>query len=393
MKFDHVYLGTWFPRTTLHLKELYRFLKNKSGVEGLRQDKIRSYWEALDLKSVSFHEGKNFDHLDIQCRDIDISLTEDGAILFRYSSADYHQAVKVLGEFYTKSFGPALNYLFSRGAPIPKQLTNIEEVYPLILLTSTMTSHDIAQKFFQSINETCVSSVSSRNLTIYYGTKSNVVNFKQPTNKINQHFLNDLLITIVFFREFENLLAGYISSHRLIWDEISKLRESNSLRYSDFPMVRYRMLDFLKTLSFGMARLEQMDDIIAARQKILGDDIKQELAALSIDRFEHLQSDRKYVSHLWQMTIEYAQGTLNLLELLFEENTQRELSALKFITLIGALAGFFGMNIAFPWEERWPMIFSSSVWVVIIIGLAALAFYYILKLFVYNRRFEIKKPV
>lgn len=393
MKFDHVYLGTWFPRTTLHLKELYRFLKNKSGIEGLKHDKIQTYWSALDLQSVSFHEDRNFDHLDIRCRDIDISITEDGAILFRYASADYHQAIKALGEFYAKSFGPALNYLFSRGAPIPKQLTNIEDVYPLILLTSTMVSLPKAKKFFQSINETCVSSVSSKNLTIYYGTKSNVINIKQPAQKINQHFLNDLLITIVFFREFENLLAGYIASHRIIWDEISQLRESNSLRYSDFPMVRYRMLDFLKTLSFGMARLEQMDDIITARQKILGDDIKQELTALSIDRFEHLQSDRKYVSHLWQMTIEYAQGTLNLLELLFEENTQRELSALKLITLIGALAGFFGMNIAFPWEERWPMIFGSSIWVVIIIGLVAVAFYYILKLFVYNRRFEIKKPV
>jgi hypothetical protein len=42
------------------------------------------------------------------------------------------------------------------------------------------------------------------------------------------------------------------------------------------------------------------------------------------------------------MTIEYVQGTFDLFKYLYEENTQREWGALKYITLVGVLTSFFG---------------------------------------------------
>ena len=138
------------------------------------------------------------------------------------------------------------------------------------------------------------------------------------------------------------------------------------------------------------ARLQQMEDIIETKKAIHQSKESSELVDLKIDRIDNFIGDVKYVKDLWEMTIGYAKDTLHLLESLSQENIQKELSALKFITLIGAITSFFGMNIAFPWEERWPSIFHSSFVVMGIIILISFAFYYFLRIFIYNRRFKLR---
>ena len=139
------------------------------------------------------------------------------------------------------------------------------------------------------------------------------------------------------------------------------------------------------------ARINQMEDIILTVR-----DIKNNVKTKDADeiktanRINNLIGDMKYIKYLWEMTTDYAKDTLNLVESLSQESIQRELSALKFVTLIGAITSFFGMNIAFPWEERWPEIFQSSFVVIFIIILSSLTFYYFLKTFVYNRKFKLK---
>lgn len=109
-----------------------------------------------------------------------------------------------------------------------------------------------------------------------------------------------------------------------------------------------------------------------------------------MDRFELLTASQKYVAHLWQMTIDYATSTIKLLDSLYTENTQKELSALRMITILGVITGFFGMNIAFPWEDRWSDIFSSSLMVLGVMAILAAIGYSIIKIRIYNRKFKIQ---
>jgi membrane protein YdbS with pleckstrin-like domain len=71
------------------------------------------------------------------------------------------------------------------------------------------------------------------------------------------------------------------------------------------------------------------------------------------------------------------------------ENTQRELRLLQQVTIASMLVGFFGMNIAFPWEERWPNTFLSSFMVFGIIIIMMIVFCQIIKRVISNRRFRI----
>lgn len=388
IKLEGVYLGTWIQRTSIHLEEIYRFLKNREGIKGLDPKKLDELWERLKTQEVIFHEETEFDFLEAKCGRATVSITEDGIILLSFPPGEIRQTMTELERFYSGQFGPVLMYLFSRGAPLPKELKEVREAYPILLAVRSSSDAE-AKELLKELDDQLISSVHSEDVDIFSGQKVNLFNMRGET--IDKDVLEEFLRNIVFFREFKNQLSHYLNLHRSMWDQISNIRESKTIRYRDFPAVRQQILEFLKTLSFVKARIAQMGDIITARSSSINASLKDKLSDLGLNRFEHLGADRKYISHLWEMTISYVNGTLNLLESLFQENTQRELAAVKFITFIAAITGFFGMNIAFPWEERWRNIFPSSLAVVALIIITCAVFYYLIKIFVYNRSFKIRK--
>jgi len=125
------------------------------------------------------------------------------------------------------------------------------------------------------------------------------------------------------------------------------------------------------------------------RETMTTDSFRDALARIWLYRFDALKAERGYVKNLWDMTEEYIKGTLALLDSLFSENTQRELQALKFVTVIAAVTSFFGMNIAFPWEDRWTDVSNSSFFVVGLMFVVVVGFQWILQRVIYYRYFTI----
>ena len=58
-------------------------------------------------------------------------------------------------------------------------------------------------------------------------------------------------------------------------------------------------------------------------------------------------------------------------------------------TFVAALTGFFGMNIAFPWDAEWGALQADSYAVAFVIFTGAALFYLLLKIGLLNRRFII----
>lgn len=390
MNIKNIYLGTWFQRTSLHLEEIYNFLKFKKGIPGLDQTIIEDNWKKLKLENLCFHKETEFDFLEFFCGHTRITITEDGIILMsRESEDDFLTDLKKITDYYSGSLGPAIAYLFSRGAPLPKELNHVSEIYPILITGIGMEKKDI-DLCYKQIQDSTNSIVSHKELSIYLGNKMNILNFDN-VEVFQRKFYDEIIRHLVFFREFEIQLEDYLHLHRNMWEKVSIIREKREIRYRDFPRVREEILDFLKTLSFVKARLAQMYTILEERESSINPEIRKILVNLGFDRYKFLRANEEYIEHLWQMTIEYVEGTFDLLRYLYEENTQRELGTLKYITLIGVLTSFFGMNIAFPWEERWPNVFDSSLEVVLLIFVIAICFYFFLKFFIYNRSFRIKR--
>lgn len=391
MKIEKLYLTLWFQRTSIHLREIFDFIKNRRKFAHLDQRKLERFREKLCVKKVLYYEKSNLDMLEILCKDINIMITEDGLIFLSLKVKNYKKDWQKLEDFYDNSFGPAISYLFSAGAPLPKDIVHSEKIHPIFLVAKDISERKI-KALLKQRNDDLISFSKGRGIQVFFGDQLIILNVEDQ-KKFRKADLEDVLGNLVFFREFEKQLGHYLRLHRSMWDKISKIRESKSIRYHDFPNVRQKIMEYIKILSFVKARLAQMHDILIAREKSVALANSEVLIALNLYRFDHLEASQKYVSDLWQMTFDYVEGTLKILEHLYEENTQRELGTLKFITLVGAIAGFFGMNIAFPWEERWPNVFLSSLVVFVLILVTSLIFYVFLRLTIHNRKFQIKKEV
>ncbi len=389
MKIKQVYLGTWFQRTSLHLKELFQFLKYKKFAVELDKKRMEHLWESLKIKEVEFIGNNEFDEVVAYCRNVILSVTEDGIILLTTEEKDIKKAKKILESFYTEFLAPALTFLFSKGAPLPKILDQASASYPLLCVTEGAKERDIL-KLYEQNNDELITRLQGGHLQVCLGDEISIFQIEKP-RKFSVEHTRELLHYVTFFREFEKQLKKYLFLHRTMWEEITAIREAEEMLYKDFPRIREQILLHMKTLSFVKARLAQMKDIMQEREHTIDPHIKEELKSLGLLKFDHLIANQKYITHLWQMTIEYVKSSLSLLESLYQENTQKELNAIKFITFGALVTGFFGMNIAFPWEDRWLDAKWSSVVVIFIILSLMLSFYYILKIAIYNRNFLVSK--
>lgn len=389
MNINRIYLGTWLPRTTMHLKEVYYFFKDGSGID-LDQSKLKHLRNQLNIKDLIFNNNPDFDNLKFSSENITVTITEDGIILVMLSQvSDINIEIKKIESFYTDQLGPALSYLFSRGAPLPQTLLNIKEAYPKILVGQYFVPKEIGE-YLKGHDDALLTKISSDKLTLFYGEESEFIDISNAIIQQNyDELLDPLLICTIFLRSFSDLLKRYLQLHRSVWTEISLIRESKNLRYRDFTIVRNKILDILKTISFIRARLQQMNDILSLRNAFTPEILKQKLSTLGLDSFLTLEKSYQYMDSLWQMTADYGNSTMTLFESLLEENAQRELRLLQQITLAGMLVGFFGMNIAFPWEDRWLNTFPSSFIVVGIIILALGIFYLLIKRIILNRCFPV----
>ncbi len=388
MKIRSIYLGTWIPRTTLHLREVHHFLNGRFADLKFSEVKLRHLLDGLHPKQVKFFEQNDFAIVEATFENnITFKMFEDGVIFLRIPVTDVVKAQNILQTFYDSKLGPSLSFLFSSGAPLPKSLNFSEDLYPLLFVAPQATPGEI-KGLFMRVQDSVESHVASKSVDVYFGAHTDML---VTHTHLSDVVTDELLSHIVFLREFEKQLYGYIHTHRKIWDDISLIRDSKKIRFSEFSTVRNRILDSLNTLSYGRARIIQMGDIVEARVQLTGGKIRKTLETLGLDRYSNILTDQKYVLELWEMTIEHVKDTLNLLESLYQENTQRELNTLKFITLIAAITSFFGMNIAFPWDERWTQISTSSYVVVLLIIVVCVAFYFLLKQLIYNRYFTIQK--
>lgn len=387
MKIERVYLGAWNQRTNLHLEEVYRFLRGGEGVRGLDVEKTDGLRERLGADDVVFNETRVNDVRFTSGR-VSASLTEDGLLLLsNHEAAEPSSAIEALKSFQRNAIDPALAHLFSRGAPPPKTIAQIDDTNVALVVGRDIPESE-TKRLFALFKDEPHSRAAADGVSVEAGDELIIIDLDGAG--FSEEDLTFFVRDLVFFREFERQLHGYLRMHRRIWEEISRVREAREMRYRDFPAVRSTVMGFQKTLSIVKARLAQMEDIMAARKVAEAKGMAKLLANLGMYNFSSLFASKKYVAHLWEMTADFADDTLALLETLYQENTQRELNALKIITLMTALTSFFGMNIAFPWEDRWHDHESSAIFVVLLITAVAFAVYYALKALVHNRPFVIK---
>ena len=84
MKIAKVSVGGWFQRTTLHLSEIYDFLREGVSRLDLDNKKLFKYHKKLELKDVTY-EIDGLEYLNVTTNeDVYIKIFEDGLIVLSY---------------------------------------------------------------------------------------------------------------------------------------------------------------------------------------------------------------------------------------------------------------------------------------------------------------------
>ena len=128
MKISNVYIGGWFQRTMLQLSEIYDFLRDCKTQLALDPEKLTEFRKNLEIGKIDYGvSGEEYVEFTTALN-IKVKIFEDGLIVLNnqnVSEDTLFADIDHVQDYYEHRLTPAFNYLFSLGAPVPKELANM----------------------------------------------------------------------------------------------------------------------------------------------------------------------------------------------------------------------------------------------------------------------------
>lgn len=324
MKIDSLYIGGWFQRTMLQLSEIYDFLRTGESQLKLNKKKLLELRKSLDIGSVEYgvagEEFISFTTSEL----LRIKVFEDGLIVVgsdNVSEATLFSDVEHLKDYYEQKLSPAINYIFSLGAPVPKELAHIENIFPYFVVCDNATREDIAellskterQKYFEFDN---------KNYSVLRGDKYYFINNKKTSKAKIERYIEEQ----IFIREFKGQLHRYLNLHRIIWEKIDAVKDRAKVRGSDVVKFSTKLEGYAKTVTLIDGRIRQMSTYIATRERIAKQDKELE--------------DFK---DLWDMTRNYVNSAQKLFDGIKQDVTSSSINSLTIVTSMSAGAAILDL--------------------------------------------------
>lgn len=342
MKITNVYIGGWFQRTMLQLTEIYDFLRECKTQLKLDSEKLQEYRKNLAIGKIDYGvDGEEYIRFTT-AYDISVKIYEDGLICLNnhnVSEDTLFADLDKVTDYYENKLSPAFSYLFSLGAPVPKELANIETVYPYFIVFDKATKDQISelltrtekQKYFEFTNE---------RYDVVRGDKYYFINNKkQSLDKIEKYIEEQ-----VFIREFKGQLHRYLNLHRIIWEKIDNVKENAKVKGADIVKFSSKLEGYSKTINLIDGRINQMGTYISTREKIAKNDAElTEFLAISGYRFETLRDTLDYIKYLWDMTQTYVSSAQKLFSSLKSDVTSKSINSLTIVTSMSAGASIISL--------------------------------------------------
>lgn len=342
MKISNVYVGGWFQRTMLQLSEIYDFLRSGKSQLDLSQKKLDEYLKNLEIGNINYGvSGEEYVEFSTALN-IKVKIFEDGLIVLNnehVSEETLFADINRVTDYYEKRLSPAFSYIFSLGAPVPKELANIETVYPYFIVCEDVTKDEISnllskterQKYFEFNNNA---------YDVIRGDKYYFINNKKQSNENIERYIEEQ----IFIREFKGQLHRYLNLHRIIWEKIDKVKENVNVKGSEIVKFTSKLEGYAKTINLIDGRIKQMSTYISTREKIAKSDKDlTEFLAISGYRYETLRDTLDYIKSLWDMTKNYVSSAQKLFEGLKSDVTNKSVDSLTIVTSMGAGASIIGL--------------------------------------------------
>lgn len=342
MKITNVYIGGWFQRTMLQLTEIYDFLREGTSKLNLEQEKLDEFRKNLGIGKIDYGvAGEEYISFTTSAS-IAVKIFEDGLIILNNTNVSYDTLfadIDKVANYYETKLSPAISYLFSLGAPVPKELANIETVYPYFIVCDNITKDELSdllsrterQKYFEFVND---------KYEVVRGDKYYFINNKKQSFANIEKYIEEQ----VFIREFKGQLHRYLNLHRIIWEKIDSVKENANVKGSDIVKFTSKLEGYAKTINLIDGRINQMSTYISTREKIAkSDEELTEFLHISGFRYETLRDTLEYIKYLWAMTKNYVSSAQKLFDSIKQDVTSKSVDSLTIVTSMSAGASIISL--------------------------------------------------
>jgi hypothetical protein len=336
MKIQKVALGYWYQRTSLHLAEVNDFLLGEASPLDLKPEKIKHLRDELGIVSVK-SDIDVLERLDITFEhDITGRIYEDGLVLLSKEHHELNWDIAALTKFFEEKFLPAMNYLFSLGAPVPKELAGVTTPTPVFIVMSNATDKQ-AQEVFAPLQRN-FSEIRDKNVHILKGGNYYLINLLDGFDK-DEHLIESL----IFFKEFKAQLHHYLNLHRVLWEKIEDIKEKGSIKGKDVTAMRSQLESYKKTVELIGGRIDQMNLYIPTRSTIVNNNKWEKFLTRVLEfQYDNLDHNLMYIKSLWDMTTAYLDSAIQVFGEVASLSTRDSVNALTIISSIGVISGILG---------------------------------------------------
>ncbi|MBI5421230.1 MAG: hypothetical protein HZA35_02850 [Parcubacteria group bacterium] len=304
------------------------------------KEKLKTLQKALGIHSLEMNI-EDFEYVKlIEKQGIEITIYEDGLIVLNKNpESKLEKDIKALTSYYEEKLSPALSYIFSLGAPVPKELANIKTIYPYFVVLDNATKEDIEQ-LLKDFHQKKYFEIKADSFEIYRGDILYIINsLSEPFSNIGQ-FINEQ----IFIREFKGQVHRYLNLHRLIWEKIAEVKERGEIRGKDIGTFKNEIESYNKTINFIEARINQMGTYIHTRETIFKNkESLRHFANVLQFRYEALSDTLEYIKDLWTMTKNYVASAIKLFETLQAQSTNNSIQSLTVVTSMGVGASILSL--------------------------------------------------
>lgn len=342
MKVDGIYIGGWFQRTMLQLSEIYDFLRDCKSELKLDKEKLVELRNNLNIGSIDYSVS-GVEYIILTTGDnITVKIFEDGLVVLNSKEAKYDTLlsdVKKLENYYENKLSPAFSYLFSLGAPVPKELANIETVYPYFIVLDKANEEEIKELLLKSDKQKYFE-FDNKKYEVVRGDKFYYINNKSQNLENIERYIEEQ----IFIREFKGQLHRYLNIHRIIWEKIDDVKANTKVKGSDIVKFSTKLEAYAKTINLIDGRIKQMSTYLPTREKIAkSDEELEEFLKISGYRYETLRDTLTYIQYLWGMTQNYVQAAQRQFEGIKSDVTSKSVSSLTIVTSMSAGAAILGL--------------------------------------------------
>lgn len=339
MNIKSVYIGSWFPKTNIHLKELELFLKNNVVAEGLDLIEGKKLHRKLSAHHTVTHTNKDgLKHLHAECGSYGFTYYGDGLLVVKKPAVDVEKDMKEIVTFYREKLSPTLAYLYSRGA---KGLEIIRQPgsKKTIFLNSEGNTNTEIRHFFRSLGEEVHAVHNYKESSAFYTDNFILLN----CSKKNSHKLCDHIIShLILFNEVKKHSNRLLEMHRYVWDEADRIISESKVRVKDLPKYNEILTDFSNMIDNISSRIDQMKLNFEYRESKAQEN--EHIYEKLWPNFENLQQNLDYIKNLFTMTHQHLQNNINHISSIYQENQENALNKLQLLFLLSVTTGFASLG-------------------------------------------------